>query len=222
MKRYEIYALNLFLVTILLLAVPAPTSAHELPSGSQTSDAGDEKSGLDNNDERKQNRIENREERQADRAQQKQERHEKFHEQLELIKNENKKDAIERINTTLAGINKRYTSMLSTVLSKFEAILARIIEKTHDLADDGTNTAAIDADITDAETALGEAKDAITAQSEKDYTLTITDESTIREVAQAMRRQLHADLKATRAHVQNAHEAIKVAAHTLYETKENL
>lgn len=194
MKRYEIYALNLFLI-MLLLAVPRGTYAHELKQ--KTGKTMTESSIFEN----------------------RQEKHQKFHEMLQGIKDEKKRDAIERVDTNLAAINKHYTTMLMTVLSKFEAILTRIIEKTHVLADGGTNTAAIDADITDAETAISEAKDAVTAQSQKDYTLSITSETTLKEVAVAMREQLHADLKVAKEAVQQAHKAVKLAAHTLYETK---
>ena len=110
--------------------------------------------------------------------------------------------------------------MLSTVLSKFEAILSRIIKKTHALAEKGTNTAKIDADITDAEIAISEAKDAIKVQSEKDYTVEISSEDTLKTSISTTRQLLHSDLKSVRELLKKAHEAVKIAAESLHTAME--
>lgn len=196
MKRYHLFTLTfLFLFTTIFLA-PQPTKAYD----------------DDFDSKQKERSVEDIKER-------KQENREKFQEKLKTITDDNKRDRIEKINEHFEAINKRYTNMLLNVLSKYEAILARIIAKTSDLAKGGTNTASIDADITDAEFALDEAKDIISKQADTDYTVSISSEATLKQSVLATRAQLHTDLKTARESVRLAHDAIKTAAQTLQDVK---
>lgn len=196
MKRYQLFTVTfLFLFTITALAAQ-PAKAHDEDFESKPKERTLEKI--------KERRQENRE---------------KFQEKLKTISDEKKQDRIEEINTHFESINKRYTNMLLNVLSKYEAILKRIITKTSDLAKGGTNTASIDADITDAEFAIDEAKDLISKQADTDYTVTITTENALKQSILETRSHLHTDLKAARESVRLAHEAIKTAAQTLQDVK---
>ncbi len=215
MKRYHLHPVYIILTfAFLIFALPQSTFSEETASEQITS--GQKMIRRDGNKEGNDERMKLREAF----AQENKKKREAFKAKLDSIKDENKQKIVEKINTQLATINRRHTSMLSTVLTKFEDILARIIKKTHALADEGINTIAIDADITDAEVAISKAKSAIETQSERDYTIEISDEAGLKTSISTTRQLLHSDLKAVRELVKTAHESVKTAAETLHTTKE--
>lgn len=196
MKRYHMFTLIVLSLLSTIVSLPQPIHAHD----------------ADYDLRPKERTTENMRER-------KEERRAKFQEKIKTISDEKKRGRIEEINTHFDSINKRYTTMLLNVLSKYEAILKRIITKTSTLAKDGTNTAPIDADITDAEFAIDEAKNIISKQADTDYTISITDEASIKKNILETRSHLHSDLKIAREAVKHAHDVIKIAAQTLQDIK---
>ena len=196
MKRYHLFTVTLLVVGSILILAPHTAKAHDEDFDSKPKERTLEK--LNERNEKKR---------------------EAFQDKLKSISDDTKRKSIEDINEHVAHINKRYTTMLSNVLSKYEAILKRIISKTSDLAKSGKNTATIDADITDAEFAIDEAESIISKQADTDYTIAITSESTLKQSVLETRAHLHADLKLAREAVQRAHDAIKIAAQTLQDVK---
>lgn len=196
MKRYHMFTLIILSFLTTIVSLPQPIHAHD-----EDFDVKPKERTFENITERKNIRRT------------------EFQERLKTISDEKKRERIEEINNHFDSINKRYTTMLLNVLSRYEAILKRIITKTSTLAKDGTNTATIDADITDAEFAIDEAKSIVSKQADTDYTVSITDEASLKKSILETRKHLHSDLKIAREAVKNAHDAIKIAAQTLQDVK---
>lgn len=130
---------------------------------------------------------------------------------LETFRDKKKAQVAERVNTNLNRINQnqveqmqRHLNTMTSILDKLEA---RVNQSTPDIKDPALAKQAI----ADARAAISSASQALAAQTEKDYTITVTSESKIREDAKSMRDQLHTDLKALREQVRNAKKAVSNA-----------
>lgn len=121
---------------------------------------------------------------------------------LAKFKDKKKAQAAERINTNLNMINKNQTDSMLKHLGKMSEILAKVESR-------GNNSS-----ITDAKTKISSATAAVKEQAEKDYSLTITSESTARTEAQKLRDLLHTDLQSVRKQVIAAKQAVSTAIRT--------
>lgn len=116
---------------------------------------------------------------------------------LQAFKNKRKADITQRINTNLNKINQNQTQQMlknldnmSKILDKLEAIV-------------NNNTA-----ITSARETIATTSAAVNEQAQKDYTIQVSSESTVKGDAQAKRDQLHKDLQAVRKDVIDAKQSI--------------
>lgn len=112
---------------------------------------------------------------------------------LAVFKDKKKAEIAERVSTNLNKLNSNRTEALLKHLKRLSEILSKAEKRA------GQTTA-----VSEAKTAISEAEAKVSAQSEKDYTLTISSESKAKADAKKMRDQLHADLTAS-------HEAVKGA-----------
>lgn len=138
-------------------------------------------------------------------------------EKLAKFKDKKKAKTAENINQRLSKINDKQTSSMLKHLTKMEDILQKL-EARVGQNPSPTATAAI----ADAKTAIKTAKDAVEAQSQKDYILEITSESSVKEDAKTKRDALHADLKSTRKLVIDAKQAVAKAIMTAATGKESV
>lgn len=99
---------------------------------------------------------------------------------LQTFRNKIKAEAVQRISDNLNRINKKRTDDMSENLSRMTNILNKL----------GSNASA--------SAAIATAKEAVTAQSQKDYTVSVTTENKVKTDAKTVRDQLAADLHATR------------------------
>lgn len=116
------------------------------------------------------------------------------------FKDKKKGEAVERINTNLNQINQKQTEDMMKHLDKMSQLLSKLESRAK------TNSS-----IEDAKTAISSASAAVKAQSEKDYSVTITSESTAKTDASKVRQQLHTDLLAIRKQVVAAKQAVATA-----------
>lgn len=135
-----------------------------------------------------QGRIENIQDRIASRAAE-------LKTKLAKFKDKVKAGRVERINTNLNVINERRTSQMKSVLEQISKLLEKFKTKSAEAAASGKDTAPINAAILQVEAAIAEADAAIKAQAEKDYSIVVNTESTVRTDAQTARDSLRNDLK---------------------------
>lgn len=117
-----------------------------------------------------------------------------FKQKIGKFRNKNKATIAERVNTNLNQINAKRTQFFSMQLDKMSDILETAQGQVQLLSQNGTDTTAVDAAVSDAQTAIDNARIANTAQSQKDYTMIITSESQVKKDAQSSRDQLQNDL----------------------------
>lgn len=127
---------------------------------------------------------------------------------LKAFRDQKKATVAERVNTNLNGINAKRTDQMSGALTRMTNILTKLEERVNGATSDIKDPTTAKAAITDAKAAIATAQDAVVAQSEKDYTLTVTSEAKVKQDTQAVREQLHSDLKSTRNLVIKAKQSV--------------
>lgn len=143
------------------------------------------------------------------------EKKEEFKQKLLEIKDARKKALAEQLDINLDTINKNRTASMNTKLVKLSEILTKLETKKAEAETAGKDVSSVDASITAAKEAITTAQDAVAAQTEKDYTAQITNESTLQQNFRTVLTQLKTDLKATQSTVADAKQAVKVVAKAL-------
>lgn len=133
-------------------------------------------------------------------------------EKIQTIKNEKKKTVVEKLDTRMAEVNKNRTDRMSEVLEKLTSILDRLSEKGETLKSQEANTAELDIAITQAQSAIQTAKEAVANQSGKEYVITIATEDTLRTTVGTTVSQMQSDLRETHKLVTDAKQAVHNAA----------
>lgn len=136
-------------------------------------------------------------------------------ERWQAIKDERKLAALERIETHLVNINTRITDHFSRVLTRLEAILAKISTRADRAAKNGKDISSVTTATASAQAAIDDAKAAVAAQAANTYEVTIDDETAARSEVQTAMQELKADLAAVREAVTAAREAVHAAAQAL-------
>lgn len=184
----------LVLVCILLIAA-CPALAVDASAGAAT------------RKDKIQERIDTRKENVAERMEAKKEkmatREAALKTKLEKFKDKKKAEAADRINTNLNRINQNQTDQMLKYLDKMSAILTKLETST------GSQSA-----IADSRASIASATAAVKAQAAKDYTISVTSESTVKSDAQKARGQLHTDLKNVRQMVVDAKQSVAKAIKT--------
>lgn len=126
---------------------------------------------------------------------------EEFKTRLQTIKDQRKKTLVERIDAKIVEVNKNQTTRFTEVLSRLQTFLDKINKLI-------TGT-TVSADVTAAQTAIDEAKTAVEAQAAKSYTMTITDDTTLKLNAGTTVSQFRQDLVATYKLVIDAKQAVQ-------------
>ena len=140
---------------------------------------------------------------------------------LKVIKDEKKKQIVEKIDQRLDERNEKTLNHFSNVLEKLEEILGRISSRTDKAEANGKDVSSVRTLITEAESAIAASRSAIAAQSGRTYPITFTGVSTtststpetnLRADVGKARQALHNDLVKVRETVFAAREAVKKAA----------
>src|SRR3989344_942080 len=134
---------------------------------------------------------------------------------LANFKDQKKATAAARINTNLNKINEKQTDMMLKHLEKMSQILTKLETRVNAGKPDIKDPASARAAIADAKIQIASATAAVNAQVDKNYTVSVTSEATVKTDAQAVRNSLHTDLKSVREAViaakQSVAKAIRVA-----------
>jgi len=139
-------------------------------------------------------------------------------EKLQAFKDKVKAQRVENINDRLITINQNRTDQMMSVLDR----LTEFVDKIQNRIDNATGenldkNPAKDA-LANAKVKIEAAKEAVTAQSEKDYTIALNTEATVKVDAQESRDTLHKDLKTVHDLVVEARKAVVEALTTALTT----
>jgi hypothetical protein len=134
---------------------------------------------------------------------------------LEVIKDEKKKIRIENVSKYISDLSVKFTAKSTTVIDKIEAALLAIESRTDKVNLTGVDVSAVRSLISSADTAIADARAALTNQISKTYTVTGTDEATIKTSLQSNRDLLKKDIEIVNTKIKAAHEAIRKAHNSL-------
>ena len=155
-----------------------------------------------------------KEERKDNRQEMKDEKIEKmnaFKAQIKELKDLRKQGLVEKINEKIANSNKRLTDKMGSALNNLTSILERVKNRSAAYKVEGKDTAALDSAISSAETAVTTALTAVATQANKEYTATITDETTLKNTIGQMVSQFRKDIQSVHKLVVDARQAVAKA-----------
>lgn len=133
---------------------------------------------------------------------------------LDKFKDKNKAKRVENINTNLNTINERRSVQMQTALERISQVLNKLKTRTEEAKDNGKDVTAINKAISDAQAAWNEADSAVKAQTEKDYSIVVNTESTVKTDASLARDSLRTDLKTVHTQLVETRQALANAIKT--------
>ena len=133
-------------------------------------------------------------------------------EKLQTFKDEQKKARIEKIDEKLAQINTRRTDRWVEALEKLAGIVDRLDAKVATAETEGKDVATAKSTIEDARDAIATAQSTVSSQAGKDYTVSLTDESTAKNLVGKTVSGMQADLRAVHKAIIDARKAVMTAA----------
>jgi hypothetical protein len=139
----------------------------------------------------------------------------KFKGNLAKIKDENKKLSAEKIVDFINELNVKITNNFSDKIDRIENVLLSIESRISKAEDRGLDVTEVKAKVEKAKTAIDDAREAISVQTDKVYSTNITDETTLKAEMKTLRDTFKADIKAVRETVKGARDAVKDTAVTL-------
>lgn len=129
---------------------------------------------------------------------------------LDKFRDKKKAETADKVNVNLNQINQKQTEQMLKHLDKMSALLSKLETQKGSSVESSTANAAI-----------ASASAAVKVQAAKDYTLTVTSESTVRKDAQKIRDALHTDLRNVRKLVIDAKQSVANAIRTARLEKGN-
>lgn len=131
-----------------------------------------------------------------------------FKAKVSAIKDEKKKQIINNLDLRIGTINTNRTNEMTKILERLTTVLGKISTKEAALKSEGKNTTKLAADITSAQSAIDAAKQAVTEQAAKKYTMNITTDTALKSAASTTIQQFMTDMKAVRTKVLAAQQAV--------------
>lgn len=141
-----------------------------------------------------------------------------FKKKIAKFKDKKKAERIEKINTNLNQINERRTIQMQKTLERISAVLERLKEITNNAEDSGKDVSDVNSAISETETKWKEAEAALKLQMEKDYSVTVNSESTVKEDASVSRDALKTDLKSVHTLIIDTKQSLAKAISTAVST----
>lgn len=142
-------------------------------------------------------RIETQREKNSETMEQKRE---ELRDRLQLIKDERKREATEKLGTRLSTVKDKWVDHWNNVLTRLESILVKVEER--DDAGDVTE------EIASARTAIAAAQTSINELAAKTYEIEITDEEGLGDDVSSAVATLKDDLSEVRTNMKAAHDAV--------------
>lgn len=139
----------------------------------------------------------------------------RLNEKLKTIKDERKKQTVQKVNAEIQAINTRKLEHYSNVLNQIEEVLKKVGTRVDNAAARGIEVGAVRTNMVAVQTAITTARAAIVTQSTKVYTVTVTTEGKLKNDTGVTRKALQNDLSVVQNLVKAAHEALRKAAVSL-------
>lgn len=170
----------------------------------------------DRREDRREDRMSNLREMQMERERNFAEHKSELENRLTIIRDEQKKNRVRRVNEELNRLNARLTGHFSDVLEQLEKVLEKIEGRTERATARGRNTASVEEMIVKAGTALDAAHANVIAQAEMTYEIgSFTSDAELRVAVKAQRDMLREDIEKTRDAVFEARTAVHTVAQEL-------
>lgn len=138
---------------------------------------------------------------------------------LQAFKDKTKAITAERVSDNLTKINKQRTAEMNKQLDKMSGLVARLEKRVAEVKLKGTDTTVVESSIAKVKEAITSARSAVKAQSEKDYTITVSSETNIKTDVKSSRNLLYNDLNAVHMQIVSVRkqlsETISLAASSL-------
>jgi len=144
-----------------------------------------------------------------------QDKREALRAQLQKVKDERRREVVERIDVRLDELNARMLDHFSNVLDRLEDVLERIASRADKAEGRGLDVSTVRTAITDALSSITSARSAVQVQAGKTCIVTVTTENNLRVDVGKARKCLHDNLTVVREAVKAAKEAVRKAATTL-------
>ncbi|OGY58953.1 MAG: hypothetical protein A3E61_02490 [Candidatus Colwellbacteria bacterium RIFCSPHIGHO2_12_FULL_43_12] len=144
-----------------------------------------------------------------------QDKREALRAQLQKVKDERRREVVERIDVRLDELNARMLDHFSNVLDRLEDVLERIASRADKAEGRGLDVSTVRTAITDALSSITSARTAVQVQAGKTCIVTVTTENNLRVDVGKARKCLHDNLTVVREAVKAAKEAVRRAATTL-------
>jgi len=132
----------------------------------------------------------------------------KLKEKLVRIKNEQKRQTVERLDARFTEINEKLTLRLGTALDRLEDLLQKVSSRADKAEANGRDVALVRTTIATAKTAIADARSSVEIQLTKTYPITITTEAQLKSAVAEARTSLNKDLKTLKEVVQKAHTSV--------------
>lgn len=126
---------------------------------------------------------------------------EEFRTRLQTIKDQKKKTLVERIDSKIAELNQKQTTKFTETLTRLQSFL--------DKMSSSATIATVATDVQAAQAAITAAKTANEAQAAKTYTMTISDDATLKLNAGTTVSQFRLDLVAVHKLLIDAKQAVQ-------------
>lgn len=130
---------------------------------------------------------------------------------LAKFKDQKKAAKAEMVSDNLNKINKNRTEHFLKFLDKATEILSRLEARVNEAGSKGRNTTQAKGAIAAAKAALVSARATVQVQATKDYTITVTSETKVKDDVKSVRDKLHTDLQAVKKQVVDAKGAVASA-----------
>lgn len=131
------------------------------------------------------------------------------------IKDEKKKESVEKISNRFVELNKNFTEKLSDKIDQIEGVLAGVKSRISKAEAKNINVTTAKEAVVKAEEAINLARASIVEQSAKVYTISIVSEETLKTTVETIKNNFQTDIKAVQDKVRKAHEGVVNSATTL-------
>ncbi len=142
-------------------------------------------------------------------------RKQEFKAQLQKVKDERKRNVVDKLNTQCQNVNQKRTEKMSEMLTRLSTVLTNVTNRAATAKANGKDTSSVDAAVTAAQAAIADAQAAVSAQAGKTCTITITGETSLKTDVGKTISTMQQDLRTVYEKVIAARKAVMDAVKAL-------
>lgn len=134
---------------------------------------------------------------------------EQFQTRMAAIKDEKKQALVEKIDARITSANKNRTDFMASVLERLSAMVTKLTERSDKAKTAGKDVSAVEEAITNAQTAISKAQEAVAAQAGQDYVITIASDNTLKTTVGDAVSNFEEDIRSVHALVVSAKQSVQ-------------